>query len=187
LIEVERKCWVVDKQKVLTFLYENATLKTETIKKDTYYIKRSNRQNKKSIIHKNDQIFRIRLSNNKYFVTFKEKVLKDRTEINTENEFEIIDHIAFIRFINYLGFTKLIDKIKETKLFILDGVNLEYNHLHSLGYFLEAEVICEERSQSDDAISKIDKVFSKMGIQSKDIEIKMYIELLLEGINDEGI
>ncbi len=143
MIEVERKCWILNKKKILAFLYKNAVLKTEVTKNDFYYIEKSN--NNKSIICENDKIFRVRLLNNKYFATFKEKSLKNKTEINIENEFEIIDNISFIKFINYLGFTKLIEKTKESKIFIIDNVTLEYNYLHNLGYFLEAEIICERK------------------------------------------
>ncbi len=179
MIEVEKKCRLQNPDRILKFLEEKAVFKKENRKEDIYYIKRTSTTDEKTLTTA-DKIFRIRYSNNKYYVTFKEKIVADGAEINDEEEFEIEDAVQFKKFANYIGFEKLVEKVKEVKLFSYRDISLEYNYLHKLGYFLEAEVICENNAEVQTAINIINQVFDELAIDKNDIEEKMYIELLLE-------
>lgn len=178
MIEVEKKCWITDKNKVIELLNKKAIFCKEIKKKDIYYIRRDDSLAKSLSLK--DKIVRLRCSEGKSIVTFKEKTLKEGAEVNVEVEFEIDDKLAFKQFIKYLGLIKLVEKVKDVRLFSYNDISLEYVHIHNLGYFLEGEVMCESDVEVDNAIIKINKVFNEFDIQKEDFEDKMYIELLIE-------
>ncbi|MDH4129138.1 MAG: class IV adenylate cyclase, partial [Spirochaetota bacterium] len=149
------------------------------LKSDIYYIIGDIEKNKVKISN-NDKIFRVRSSEDKLTVTFKEKKINDFVEVNVEEEFNVNDKKSFELFASYIGARELVKKIKHVKVFSRDDILLEYVNLHGLGYFLEVEIMCEREKDINIAIGKINKIFNEFGIEEKYIEEKMYIEMLLE-------
>jgi len=186
LIEVERKYWLNNKNSILKLLNEKAVFQKEVRNEDIYYIDKTTIK-QFDRFSGNEKIFRLRRTNNRKVVTFKEKILKQGTEVNREGEFEIKfeDESAFKQFINYINYQELIHKTKETKLFRYQDVSMEYNYLHSLGWFLEGEILCEKSEEVDQAILQLDQVFNDFGLDKNKLEKKMYIELLLERKKNE--
>ncbi len=182
MIEVEKKYWLhtIDEQnRIINLLNQKAQFVSEKEKNDRYFIKKRAHKDNLTIDEK-DIIFRIRFCDGKYLITFKDKVFQEGAEINLEKEFYLDDIQAFDDFIQYIGFMPLIDKIKQVKEFNYKNVLLEYVHLNGLGYFLELEVLCQEEKHINQALSSINEVLNEFQVEEKNLETRMYIEMLLE-------
>lgn len=60
------------------------------------------------------------------------------------------------------------------------GVAIELHRVAGLGSFIEVEILCRRKGEVSRALRKINVLFQELEIRSRDIETKLYIELLRE-------
>ena len=178
MIEIEKKCWLKDPERMLADLHKNAHYIKKSRKEDVYFIHKD--YNSSHSINRDDKIFRLRIEEGKHIVTFKEKRIEKGIEINQENEFFVSDQNSFLQFVQYIDYQELVTKVKEVELFKYNDISVEYVFLHGLGYFLEAEILCQDESEVNLAVNKIDTLFTELNIDPASVEEKMYIDLLLK-------
>lgn len=121
-----------------------------------------------------------------YIVTSKIKKTEGRSEISRETEFTIDSPESFEEFCCGLGFYPVIKKEKKTELFHRGKWNLELNEVESLGFFLEAEYLSEEKLQEGVWEKERSSLMSDLGLTEADLEIRPYTELLAEKENQSG-
>ena len=106
-LEIEKKAWIKDIDALEEKLKGFASFKKTEEKNDTYYYRKDEKQ---PIDFKNDRIFRIRQTKKGSFITYKKREFSGSTEVNIENEFEIINPDRFEGFIDYIGYELLVKK-----------------------------------------------------------------------------
>lgn len=170
LIEVEQKARVAEPDSIKDILVSRFGAGVDIDKEDQYFWldDGSSLSSAKKV--------RLRRESDGWTCTVKEKSIENGTEKNREIEFPVSDIVAFRRFLDYLGFSFLCSKRKTGWKFTVDDMCVELCEVHSLGWFLEVEIICEE-SAVPDAEKKISSFMSDMGLASS-IEARTYLSLL---------
>jgi adenylate cyclase class 2 len=170
MYEVEAKVPITkeDFQRLQKELKRTAEFKGESLKKDTYYD-----DSKK--IH-----IRSREVNGDNIFTIKSKHLQGGVESNVEMEWGIKDIKKWNNFLKKSDIDTDIKKLKRTEAYLMDGFQVELNHVQKLGYFLEIEKVVDNEKKISKAKKELIDMFAKLGYSHKDFEKKYYIEMLKE-------
>lgn len=182
--EIEKKAHLKDPVAAEKKLLEAGKFAGEAVKEDCYYLIR--RKAEKKIDMKNDPIFRIRVVGERCWISAKKRTFRGKTEINEEAEIPAGRPDETIWFFEtYLGLTPFVRKRKKTRLFKIDDINVEINHVENLGCFLEVEIQKEslDRDEEKTILERIDSIFKLLEISEEDVEPKYYIEMLMEKEN----
>ena len=175
-IEVERKAWVRDPEILEKEVRKIARLGKTGRKDDFYYAPPGDRDPIKNC-------FRIRLEGHKSWVTFKDKKILRQSEINRETEVPIKNPVLWAGLFESLGFKMFVRKEKISRDYRHrkdPAVNIELNRVSGLGNFIEVEILCRDEKEAPQALRKIEKVFRDLGIRRREVESRLYIEILRE-------
>jgi len=172
-IEVEAKIPLKEKDilNVKKRIKEIAKFVKREEKKDDYYTL--------EYFHYPEKSLRVRNKGKVREVNFKKRIsFKKGIYAKKEVQFEISDIKGFFELINDFGFRKWLNKEKVTELYrTKTGVNIEFNHVKKLGWFLELEVLCPLKDVNT-AREKIVDVRDKLGFSEKDCESRGYTKQL---------
>jgi len=180
MIEVERKAWVGNPAELESRVRKFARL-TKTVRMVDYYF---------APMGHPDPIgncFRIRVEKKKSWITFKKKKIVRRGEVNEETNLAVRDPLFLAGLLEEVGFEMFIRKEKRARMYRSPrhpGVAIELHRVAGLGSFIEIEVLCRRKGEVSRALRRIDVVFRELKIFSRDIETKLYIELLRERMGD---
>ncbi|CAB49878.1 class IV adenylate cyclase [Pyrococcus abyssi] len=124
------------------------------------------------------KLLRVRRISNlgKSYITYKEIMDRNNEEFY-EVEFEVSDFNLAIEVFKRLGFDVKASIKKERLIYKLGDVTFELNKIPGLGNFLDIEVISDD---PEEAKRKIWEVAEKLGLKKKDVEPRLYIELVNE-------
>lgn len=128
------------------------------------------------------QLLRVRRVKNleKAFLTY--KLIKDpgRNEEFDELEVEVSDFDTTVQILRRLGFEEDVIVKKHRYVYRLGEVTFELSRVENLGDFLDIEVIAGD---ADEARQRIWDVAKKLGLSEKDVEPRLYQELIKERRN----
>jgi adenylate cyclase class 2 len=175
-LEIEKKAWIKNIEELENRLKEIAVFSKTDEKSDTYYYMPSDGR---EIDFKNDPIFRIRKTKKGSFIAYKKRDFSGETEVNQENEFEIITPEKIEGLIEYVGYKVLVKKHKFSRVYSYKNASIELNTIDGLGDFIEVEVILTNEDEKERAFEVIDEVFEILNIDKNNIETRYYIDLLL--------
>ncbi|AMQ17991.1 class IV adenylate cyclase [Thermococcus peptonophilus] len=115
----------------------------------------------------------------KAFLTY--KFIKDpgRNEEFDELEVEVSDFETTVEILKRLGFRGDLWVRKKRLVYKLDDVTLELSDVEGLGAFLDIEVMSEDVEY---AKRRIWEIAEKLGLSDKDVEPRLYQELLKEKV-----
>ncbi|MCX5859623.1 MAG: class IV adenylate cyclase [Proteobacteria bacterium] len=173
-IEIERKAWARDPEKLEQEVRRIARGGKSGRKADFYYAPAGDRDPIRNC-------FRIRLAGDKAWVTFKDKKILRRSEINRETEIPIRNPFLWARLFESVGFRMFIRKEKHSRIYRHrqdPEITIELNRVSDLGNFIEVEILRREKREAPEALRKIGKVFRELGIGSREVEPRLYIEIL---------
>lgn len=138
-IEVECKVKIDNPSQIRKNIKKIAKLLGKENKIDDYYALKIKRYPSKSL--------RIRNKGRKREVNFKERLsYRKGVWAKKEVEFEVSDIDNFFKLLENFGFKKWIRKEKKTEHYrTKDGVNIELNSVKKLGWFVEIEILCDEK------------------------------------------
>ncbi|MDD5225004.1 MAG: class IV adenylate cyclase [bacterium] len=173
-IEIERKAWVRDPEKLEREIRKIARRGGTGRKADFYYAPAGDRNPIRNC-------FRIRLAGDQAWVTFKEKKMLRRSEINLETEIPIRNPFLWARLFESAGFRMFVRKEKHSRIYRHrrdPEITIELNRVSDLGNFIEVEILRREKREAPGALRKIGKVFRELGIESREVEPRLYIEIL---------
>ncbi len=173
-IEVERKAWVRDPEKLEREVRKIARWQKTGRKADFYYAPAGDRDPV-------NNCFRIRLEGGQSWVTFKDKKILRRSEINRETEVPIRNPVLWARLFESIGFRMFVRKEKHSRIFRYrpdPEIAIELNRVSDLGNFIEVEILCREQKEAPRALPKIEEVFRELGIGRREVEPRLYIEIL---------
>jgi predicted adenylyl cyclase CyaB len=182
MLEIERKAWVRDPDRIEAGLSRLGTLESETLKQDRYYLVGWEPGGR--IDFGADPIFRVRLVGERAVLGWKRRTFVGQTEVNEEREIALGEPGPVLEWLEgYLGLVPFVHKRKRTRLFVLAGrfsaARAELNHVETLGHFLEVEILAGRHEQPA-AVRLLDEIFEALEIPPGDVETRYYIDLLME-------
>ncbi|MFQ5611305.1 MAG: class IV adenylate cyclase [Anaerolineae bacterium] len=170
-IEVEIKAWVDDPAALEARLASIGEWQGESIKEDVYFAPRSSSQTGA------DERFRLRRSNGKAVVTFKQRRMVGNVEVNDETEFAVDDAHAFYKLASHLGCVPYMIKRKHSRLYRVGQVRVELNRVERLGHFVEVEILCGP-DEVDAARARVTEMLARLEVPPEKIEPQRYNDLL---------
>ena len=111
------------------------------------------------------------------FLTYKEIKDPGRNEEFDEIEVGVSDASKTREILKRLGFKEDVTVRKRRLVYRLDNVTFELNDVEELGGFLDIEVISDD---VEEAKKKIWEMAGRLGLSEKDVEPRLYQELLKE-------
>jgi len=181
-IEIERKAWARDLEKLEREVRRIARGGKSGRKADFYYAPAGDPDPIRNC-------FRIRLAGGKAWVTFKDKKILRRSEINRETEIPIRNPFLWARLFESIGFRMFIRKEKHSRVYRHrqdPEITIELNRVFDLGNFIEVEILRREKREAPEALRKIGEVFRELGIGSREVEPRLYIEILRKRLRGKG-
>lgn len=127
---------------------------------------------------KDEFIVRCRKDGNKTYVTYKNRVVTNNTEVNDENEMEVSDGDMFINILKMSGLAHFYSKVKNGFSCKLDGFTLDFSKVNDIGYFLEIERLVPDEAVSDTIIA-IKEIMKTLNLSEDDIDTRPYSKLIL--------
>lgn len=115
----------------------------------------------------------------KAFLTYKSIQDPGRNEEFDELEVEVSDFETTVGILKRLGFKEDVWVRKRRLVYKLDDVTFELSNVEGLGAFLDIEVISDDIEY---AKRRIWEIAEKLGLSEKDVEPRLYQELLKEKV-----
>jgi adenylate cyclase class 2 len=166
-IEVEIKAKIENLKSIedkLTLL--NAIFKEEIVEEDHYF------QHPCRNYSKTDEALRIRISKNKYFLTYKGPKIDKDTKSRAEIEISIEDPESCQMLLERLGFKDVGSVFKKRRTYLFQGCSIMLDSVQNLGEFIEIECFGDFNACKKSVFS-----IAKL-LEIKNFERRSYIELL---------
>jgi predicted adenylyl cyclase CyaB len=125
-------------------------------------------------------IVRVRFREGICEVNFKRRIDYSTLNVNKEEEFTITDYRAFRTFLSYIGYRRLVRKVKDAEVYSYKGITIELNRISGLGMFLECEILVDSKYDVQHAVARIDKLFDELQVSQIPPETRLYLELLFK-------
>lgn len=178
-VEIELKVWIDDRARVEADLEQRFGVGEPYHKSDRYFSLMSDERRVE---------FRLRESGERTVCTHKSKKIHDGIETNHENEFDVPDPGAFVRFVEMLGAHEFTRKEKIGRRFRHGDMLLELSQVVGLGDFLELELVVSEDAAAEPArhsalVRRLHTVLDELKLPRSRIEATPYTVLLAERAN----
>lgn len=128
---------------------------------------------------KTDEAVRIRVLNNKYFLTYKGPKLDSISKTRKEFEVQIDDADNMGIILSSLDFVPVTTIVKKRKKYRLGNFSIDLDEVKNLGNFMEIEINSRNSNDYEEKIESIFKFLDKLGISRKETIRKSYMELLM--------
>lgn len=186
-VEIEIKAWVDDLEGLEKEVMKIADFIGAEEKEDIYYhfypLGRVTYDKGDGVSeYEKPLAFRLRKSGEINTLTWKKKIVRENMEENIEREFTLSDYGTARDFIAYLGAWEYIRKSKRSRVYRRGDVQIELNHVVSLGDFIEIEKIVSESEPDkvEQARNEVRSLLEELGVPSEKIEKRFYTDLLQE-------
>ena len=185
--EIELKAHVKDHEAIKLLLSKKAEYFCAFEKEDSYWLRPENTgsltrfrlRREKCILTNGTETFTC-------FIGYKKKEVNDGIEVNDEREFEIKPGIGAENFLRELGLEPVISKRKRGWAWSYEGILAELVEVDGLGWFIELEILKDEKTPCDisreesfkEEKKRLLDFISFLGIEKKAIESRYYTEML---------
>ena len=186
-MEIELKAHVADNELIKLLLFKKAEYRYAFEKEDTYWFldnvlecdprRLRIRSEKRSLPDGREESFT--------YLTHKIKEVRNGLEVNNEREFEISSSSKktaeeFSEVLRIIGFEPGVSKVKCGFTFSYDGINAELCEVGKLGWFLELEIIADNKREEtvSEGRKRLLNFLADMCIDNEAIESRFYSEML---------
>ncbi len=175
MIEVEVKACVKDPKKVERSIIELGAVPVGIENQaDTYY-NSSSRD-----FEKTDEALRMRVHDQKYFLTYKGPKMDNISKTREEYQVEINDVNSMGSMLSALGFFPVGTVIKKRKNYRMGDFHISLDDVRNLGNFIEIEIPAKNPRNYEGKVESIFKIIEKLGITRESTIRKSYLEMILE-------
>jgi len=126
---------------------------------------------------KTDEALRLRRTDGKVFLTYKEARKDSRMKSRNGIQVELSDFEKARELLKSLGFSEVIRMRKSRKVFRKDDITLCLDEVEFLGTFIEVEVLGDNVEEAE---RKIEEVLKELGLSDEELITESYLELLLK-------
>lgn len=184
-VEIELKARLEDPEPVKKRLSETGVFLHAYEKDDCYLVSADKAL---TIRVRRERLLRDDTVTERVLVTYKTKEITDGVEVNDEREFQVSDAEAFEEFLDYTGFSPDIKKEKRGWAWQMPAqmparippVLAEVSNVKNLGWFLELEILTEDRSEKTVAENRkrLFDLLAVLEIAPEQIEARPYTVML---------
>jgi len=128
---------------------------------------------------KTDEALRIRVQDNKYFLTYKGPRMDTVSKTRKEFEVEINDANSMGDILSSLGFSPVATIVKKRKRYRIGDFFIALDSVRSLGDFLEVEIDLKDSKNYEEKVEIIFKFIEKLGIDRDSTVRESYLEMFL--------
>ena len=175
MIEVEVKARVEDpKQVERTIIAMGATPIGIENQADTYY---------NAPFHdfgKTDEALRVRVQDDRYFLTYKGPKMDSVSKTRKECQVEINDANSMGDVLSSLGFFPVATVIKKRKNYRIGDFFISLDDVRNLGNFIEIEISVKNARNYEEKVESIFRFIEKLGMSRESTIRKSYLEMVLE-------
>ncbi|GFO96252.1 adenylate cyclase [groundwater metagenome] len=129
---------------------------------------------------KTDEALRIRVQDNKYFLTYKGHKMDSISKTRKEYEVEVNDADCMGNILSSLSFTPVATIVKKRKKYRLGDFIISLDEVRNLGCYMEVEVSLRDSKSHEEKVESIFRLFEKLGISRDESIRKSYLEMILE-------
>lgn len=178
--EIELKARIPNPDRVNNVLQTFAEFRGDFIKTDTY-MKSMNPKYPFGIRIREEQFSNAAgVSKQTVFVTWKTKTVIKGIESNNEIEFEVSSAVVFMQFLNKLGYSLPLFKLKKGKSWSYENMTIEITEVEKLGWFAELEILLPaENTNEENAVKeKLLSMLDRLEINRQAMESRSYTQML---------
>ena len=129
---------------------------------------------------KTDEALRIRVQDNKYFLTYKGPKMDTISKTRKEYEIEVNDADIMGNILSSLRFTPVATIVKKRKKYRLGDFIISLDEVRNLGDFIEVEISIRDSKSHEEKVESIFRLFEKLGIKRNESIRSSYLEMILE-------
>ncbi len=129
---------------------------------------------------KTDEALRVRVQDNKYFLTYKGPKIDGISKTRKEYEIEVNDADILGNILSSLNFTPVATIVKKRKKYRLGDFIISLDDVRKLGNFMEIEIPVHDSKSHEEKVESVFRLFEKLGISRDESIRKSYLEMMLE-------
>jgi adenylate cyclase class 2 len=129
---------------------------------------------------KTDEALRIRVQDNKCFLTYKGARMDSISKTRKEYEVEVNDTDNIGNILSSLNFTPVATIVKKRKKYRLEDFIISLDEVRNLGNFMEVEVSIRDSKSHEEKVESIFRLLKKLGVSRNESIRKSYLEMILE-------
>ncbi|MDP3105499.1 MAG: class IV adenylate cyclase [Candidatus Methanoperedens sp.] len=129
---------------------------------------------------KTDEALRIRVQDDKYFLTYKGPKMDTVSKTRREYEVEVNDANCLGNILSSLSFNPVATIVKRRKKYRLGDFIISLDEVRNLGDFMEVEISIRDSKPYEEKVESIFRLFEKLGINRDESIRKSYLEMILE-------
>ena len=126
-----------------------------------------------------DEALRIRVQDNKYFLTYKGPKMDTVSKTRKEFEVEINDANNMGNILSSLGFFPVATIVKKRKRYRIGDFFIALDNVRNLGDFIEVEIDLRDSRNYEEKVEIIFKFIEKLGIDRASTVRESYLEMFL--------
>lgn len=176
MFEVEIKAHLDDPDLIETRLIQLGAIFQKTIHQSDIYFQHPIRN-----FAQTDEAIRIRISDNRAYLTYKGPKIDSASKTREELELEIQEPDKLLAILEKIGFYSVARVIKSRKFYILEDIKISLDKIESLKSFIELELEVTNEAIIPNARNRLVSLINQLEISSEKLERRSYLELLLFG------
>ncbi|MFX1295341.1 MAG: class IV adenylate cyclase [Promethearchaeota archaeon] len=174
MFEVEIKAHLDDLSLIENRLLQLDAIYQKTLHQNDIYLQHPLRN-----FAQTDEALRIRISDDKSYLTYKGPKLDSSSKTREEFELEVQEPKKLSELLKKIGFITVQKVSKFRKQYSLNDIIISLDTVDGLGEFIELEIDVLDKSAIVSARDRLFSVLKQLKISSEKLERRSYLELLL--------
>jgi adenylate cyclase class 2 len=174
LFEVEVKAQVEDAAAIESRLLQIGVIfQKEIHQSDTYF------QHPMRDFARTDEALRIRITDDKNYLTYKGAKIDSTSKTREEIELEVQEPFKLVELLTKIGLIPIKKVVKSRKSYSFGDITISLDNVEELGSYIELELAVSDKTQIPPARTRLFSLFKQLEISSKNFERRSYLELLM--------
>jgi adenylate cyclase class 2 len=175
MFEVEVKARIEDPASIESQLFTLGASFQHTIhQNDTYF------QHPLRNFAQTDEALRIRITDDKSYLTYKGPKIDSFSKTREELELEVQDPLKFSELLKKIGLNPIMKVVKTRKSYLLQDISISIDTIEELGNFIELELDVPDKAQVPMARERLFTILAQLTISPDKFERRSYLELLMK-------
>jgi len=175
LFEVEVKARVEDIGSIENWILELGAIFQKVIFQSDIYFQHPTRD-----FAQTDEALRIRITDNKNYLTYKGAKLDSTSKTREEFEIEVQEPLKLSEILTKIGLIPIKKVVKSRKSYLYKDITIFLDNVDELGFYIELEIAVSDERQIPAARNRLFSLFKQLKIPPQNFERRSYLELLMD-------
>jgi adenylate cyclase class 2 len=126
-----------------------------------------------------DEAVRIRITDDKNYLTYKGPKLDSTSKTREELEIEVQEPLKLSELLKKIGLIPVKAVVKSRKSYLYEDIMIFLDNVDELGFFIELELDVSDKEQVSPARNRLFSFLKQLEIPAQNFERRSYLELLL--------